>query len=174
MAVDPATGVLSLTVPGPAGPLSQPIAINLGAPNTLDGTTQFGGDFSPQTITDGSSLGKLQNVEIGEDGTVSAIFDNGEIREVYKIPLADVVNPEGMTPIDGNAFQLSGTSGDLRLAFAGSSGIGSIQANALEGANVDIAEELTTLIETQRAYSSNATVIQTADEMLEEVTRLGR
>ncbi|MEE4211519.1 MAG: flagellar hook protein FlgE [Parvularcula sp.] len=169
-----ATGTLSITVPGPAGPATQTIDIVLGAEGTLEGVTQFGGDFTPQTNTDGSSLGKLQNVEIGEDGTVSAIFDNGEVRAIYRIPLADVINPEGMTPIDGNAFQLSGTSGDLRLAFAGTNNIGSIQSNALEGANVDIAEELTTLIETQRAYSSNATVIQTADEMLEEVTRLGR
>lgn len=169
-----AQGSFVIQVPGPAGPASQNITISLGAEGGLNGITQFGGDFTPQTSVDGSALGELQQIDIEEDGTLVAIFDNGEVRPVYQIPLTDVISPEGLTPIDGNAFILSAESGDLRVAIAGGNNIGTISAGALEGANVDVAEELTSLIETQRAYSSNATIVQTADEMLEEVTRLGR
>lgn len=168
---DEATGSVTIQLPGPA---AQEITLSLGDEGGLNGITQFGGDFTPQTNIDGSALGELQRVDIEEDGTLVAIFDNGEVRPVYQIPLADVINPEGLTPQDGNAFTLSADSGDLRVAIAGTNNIGSISAGALEGANVDVAEELTTLIETQRAYSSNATVVQTADEMLEEITRIGR
>lgn len=166
-----ADGTFELVLPGPA---AQTITFNLGQQNALNGITQFGGDFTPQSAVDGSALGELQQIDIEEDGTLVAIFDNGEIRPVYQIPLVDVINPEGLTPVDGNAFTLSATSGALRVAIAGTNNTGTISSGALEGANVDIAQELTTLIETQRAYSSNATVVQTADEMLEEVTRLGR
>ncbi|MEM9839107.1 MAG: flagellar hook protein FlgE [Pseudomonadota bacterium] len=169
-----ADGTIELQVPGPAGPASQTITIALGSQGGLNGITQFGGDFTPQTSVDGSALGELQQIDIQEDGTLVAIFDNGEVRPVYQIPLVDVINPEGLSPIDGNAFLLSADSGDLRVGIAGGNNIGSISSGALEGANVDVAEELTSLIETQRAYSSNATVVQTADEMLEEVTRIGR
>ena len=165
-------GTFDLTVPGGSG--TQTITIGLGAQNSLSGITQFGGDFTPVSSIDGSALGQLQEIDIRDDGTMVAIFDNGEIRPVYQIPLVDVINPEGLNPVDGNAFELSADSGDLRVAIAGSNNIGTISSGALEGANVDVAEELTSLIETQRAYSSNATVVQTADEMLEEVTRLGR
>ncbi|MEM1380809.1 MAG: flagellar hook protein FlgE [Pseudomonadota bacterium] len=167
-------GTIDIDLPGPAGPASQTITINLGSQGGLNGITQFGGDFTPQTSVDGSALGELQQIDIEEDGTLVAIFDNGEVRPVFQIPLTDVINPEGLTAIDGNAFLLSSTSGDLRVAIAGGNNIGTITSGALEGANVDVAEELTSLIETQRAYSSNATVVQTADEMLEEVTRIGR
>jgi flagellar hook protein FlgE len=167
-----ADGTFELTVPGGSG--TQTISISLGSENGLNGITQFGGDFTPQTNIDGSPLGKLQEIDIDDAGTMFAIFDNGEVRPIYQIPLVDVINPEGLTAIDGNAFSLSANSGDLRVATAGTNNTGSISAGALEGANVDIAEELTTLIETQRAYSSAATVVQTAAEMLEEVNRIGR
>ncbi|NNU17419.1 flagellar hook protein FlgE [Parvularcula sp. ZS-1/3] len=166
-----ADGTFEIVLPGAAG---QTIELGFGAENQLNGVTQFGGDFTPQTNVDGSALGELQQIDIQEDGTLVAIFDNGEIRPVYQIPLVDVINPEGLDPVDGNAFTLSADSGDLRVATAGTNNTGTISSGALEGANVDVAEELTTLIETQRAYSSNATIVQTADEMLEEVTRLGR
>ncbi|MCK5750381.1 MAG: flagellar hook-basal body complex protein, partial [Oricola sp.] len=135
--------------------------------------TQFAGDYNPETFADGSGLGELEAIDINEQGIMIAVFSTGERRPIYEIPLADVVNPDGLTPGDGNVFSLSASSGALRLAAAGN-GVGEVNAGALEGANVDIATELTSLIETQRAYSSNATVVRTADEMLEEVTRIKR
>lgn len=152
----------------------QVITIDIGDENAVGGITQFAGDYSPETFSDGAPLGALQAIEITDDGIMIAVFDTGERRPVYQIPLADVTNPNGLAVTDGNAFLLSAQSGDLRLGGALTGGLGSVNQQSLEASNVDISEELTSLIETQRAYSSNATVVRTADEMLEEVTRLKR
>jgi flagellar hook protein FlgE len=116
----------------------------------------------------------MRGVEIGDDGTVFAIFDSGARLASFIIPVADLANPNGLQPIDGNAFQLTRNSGTFRLFNPGEGPSGELRSNALEVANVEIAQEITSIIETQRAYSSNATVIRTADEMLEEATRLKR
>jgi flagellar hook protein FlgE len=162
------TAVVNLPATG------EPITINLGAANTLAGITQFDGDYLPETLADGAPLGELEALEVQEDGTMVALFNTGERRPVFRIPLADLANEDGLTAIDGNAFKLSADSGAFRLKVAGAAGMGQIEGGALEGSNVDMSTELTSLIETQRAYSSNATIIRTADEMLEEVTRLKR
>jgi flagellar hook protein FlgE len=165
----PAAGTFDLTLAS-----GQTINIELGAAGTYGGVTQFAGDYLPETFADGAPLGRLQTLDVTEDGTMVAVFDTGERRPVFQIPLADVVNADGLTAIDGNAYRLSAESGAFRLQTAGGGGLGQVKSAALEGSNVDMAEELTSLIETQRAYSSNATVVRTADEMLEEVTRLKR
>lgn len=170
--VDPATGKLTLNAN--AGGTTQPIEISLGQPGSFDGVTQFASDFNPKTGKNGATVGELQSVEVTESGMLVGVFSNNTRRNLWQIPLADVINPDGLTPSDGNTFKLSATSGDLRLYDAGSNGAGSIAGGALEGSNVDIAEELTDMIVTQRAYSTNAKIIQAADEMLEEVARLKR
>lgn len=76
--------------------------------------------------------------------------------------------------IDGNAYRLSNSSGDMVLNLAGEGAAGSIKSYSLENANVDLAKEMTDLIQTQRNYSSNAKVITSADEMLQEVNNLKR
>lgn len=152
----------------------QVISVDIGDENSVGGITQFAGDYDPETFSDGAPLGELQAIEINREGVLIAVFNTGERRPVYQIPLAEVTNPDGLTAVTGNAFELSAQSGDLRLGGALAGGRGAVNANSLEASNVDISEELTSLIETQRAYSSNATVVRTADEMLEEVTRLKR
>ncbi|WP_428410369.1 flagellar hook protein FlgE [Hyphococcus sp.] len=167
-ALNAAAGTFDVTLP-----TGQVINVSIGAEDTFNGVTQFAGDYNPETFADGAALGELEAIDINEQGIMIAVFSTGERRPIYEIPLADVVNPDGLTPQDGNVFTLSASSGALTLNSAGN-GVGEVNAGALEGANVDIATELTSLIETQRAYSSNATVVRTADEMLEEVTRLKR
>lgn len=168
-ALNPVDGTFDITLTN-----GQVVTVSTGAEGDFRGVTQFAGDYLAETIADGAPLGQLQNLDVDENGVMIAIFDNGERRPVFEIPLADVTNPNGLKPEDGNVFTLSADSGAFRLQGANSQGLGQINAGALEAANVDIAEELTSLIETQRAYSSNATVVRTADEMLEEVTRLKR
>jgi flagellar hook protein FlgE len=89
------------------------------------------------------------------------------------LPLATVQNPDGMTRLNGNAFALSNESGSVSINKAGVSG-GVISSNSLEGSNVDLAEQFTKMITTQRAYSAAGKIITTADEMLQEVTQLKR
>lgn len=164
-----AQGTIALPVSG-----TQTVELFVGAVDTYGGISQFDGDYTPTTSRDGARSGQLSTLEMQEDGTLIAIFDNGGQRPVWQVPLADVENPDGMTIQDGSAFLPGNESGPVRLYSPGDAGIGTIRAGALENANVDIAQELTELIQTQRVYSSNATIVRTADEMLEEAVRLKR
>jgi flagellar hook protein FlgE len=122
----------------------------------------------------GSSVGGLIRYELDEAGTLFGVFDNGQRRPLYEIPVAVVANPHGMIEMKGNAYGLSGESGAFLASQANSGSVGAINAGALEAANVDISKEMTDLIEAQRAYSTNAKVVTTVDEMMEETTRLKR
>ncbi|MFV0292829.1 MAG: flagellar hook protein FlgE, partial [Paracoccus sp. (in: a-proteobacteria)] len=168
-AYDPATGTLGLTVAG--GPLSVHIG-TLGGPT---GLSQLSNSFSPVNISkNGSPVGQLTTVEIDEDGFLKATYDTGFVKTLYQVPLVDVPNPNGLITLDAQAFKISPTSGSFFLWDAGDGPTGSIQGYAREASTTDVAEELTHMIQTQRAYSSNAKVIQTVDEMLQETTNIKR
>lgn len=170
---DTATGQATVDVGTPGNP--QIVTIDFGAPDTFTGMTQFAGDYTPLKIgADGSGTGSLVRTEIDERGDVYGVFDNGMRKALYNIPLAEVPNPDGLTTTDGNAFLLSRSSGPVRLSGAGMGSAGTITAGALESSNVEVAQELTDLIQTQRAYSSNAKIVTTVDEMLDETMRLKR
>jgi flagellar hook protein FlgE len=172
-AFDAATGTATLTMDNGAVP--QTFTLEIGAPNTFDGVTQFAGDYSPLNVTaDGSASGTLTRTEITESGDVFGIFDNGMRRPLFSIPLAVVPNPNGLLATNGNAYLLSNESGPFELATPSVGGTGRITSGALESSNVEIAEELTSLIQIQRAYSSNAKIVTTVDEMLDETMRIKR
>lgn len=172
-ALDPTTGQATVTIDNGAAP--QEINVNLGSPGDFTGITQFSGDYTTQQIDkNGAAAGKLASVEISDDGTVYGLFNNGAKRALYQVPLATLTNPNGLTPRDGNTFGVTKDAGSFRLVDSNSGFAGKINNGTLERSNVDIAEELTSLIETQRAYSSNAKIITTSDEMLEETTRIKR
>lgn len=171
--VDPATGMVSLTINN--GTTPQTLNISLGAPDRFDGITQFSGDYTPPEMTDdGNETGSLIRAEMSENGVLYGVFDTGERRALFEVPLANVANPDQMRSVDGNAYVATRDSGALRLNTAMTNGVGSISSGTLEGANVDIAEELTDLIQTQRAYASSAKIITTSDEMLDETLRIKR
>ncbi|ETX16316.1 flagellar hook protein [Roseivivax halodurans JCM 10272] len=170
---DADTGIATLTMDDGAEP--HEIKLSLGTPDSTDGITQFAGDFSGLSAeVDGTAAGSMVRSEITDSGDVYGIFDSGARKLLYSVPLATVTNPDGLSQADGNAFQLSSSSGPLELARAGESGAGAISAGALEGSNVEVAEELTDLIVAQRAYSSNAKIVTTSDQMLEETLSLKR
>ena len=151
------------------------LAFNVGTVGLTDGITQFAGAFSVDFLDqDGVRFGSFTNVVIGEDGIVSAVFDNGEQQAIYQIPLARFANPNGMVPRNGNAYIQSDRSGLVLLLQPNTGGAGVVESQALESSTVDIAEEFTNMIVTQRAYSASARIITTADEMLEELIRVAR
>jgi len=119
-------------------------------------------------------LVQVQTIEVSEDGRVQAIYNTGIRRDLYQIPVAEVSNPDGMTAAGNQAYRVSADSGDVYLWDAGDGPAGDISGYSLMESNTDIAAELTSLIETQRAYSSNAKIVQTVDEMLQETTNLKR
>ena len=168
-AYNAADGSLALTVDG--GPLTMTIG-KVGDPN---GLTQLSDNFAPTSITkDGSPVGNLTSVEVDDNGYVSATYDTGFIRRIYQIPLVDVPNTNGLISLSNQAYQVSPSSGSFFLWDAGDGPTGTVEGYAREASTTDVAGELTALIQTQRAYSSNAKVIQTVDEMLQETTNIKR
>lgn len=168
-AYNPADGTLALTVAG--GPLS----VGIGKTGDPNGLTQLSDNFTPVQITkNGSPVGNLTTVEVDEKGYLNATYDTGFTRRLYQIPIVDVPNPNGLLSMSNMTYQVSPDSGSFYLWDAGSGPTGSIQGYSREGSKTDVAAELTNLIQTQRAYSSNAKLIQTVDEMLQETTNIKR
>lgn len=166
---DPATGELSFNV------VSGPMNAFVGTSGGSNGITQLSAPFSPFSVTkDGSPIGDLQSVEISDQGYLEAVYNSGFRRVIYQIPVADVPNANGLEALNNQAYTISSKSGDVYLWDAGTGPAGAYSGYALMESTTDIASELTSLIETQRAYSSNAKIIQTVDEMLQETTNLKR
>jgi flagellar hook protein FlgE len=168
-AYNAADGTLALNVAG--GPLT----VTIGRTGDPNGLTQLSDTFAPVSISkDGSPVGNLTAVEVDENGYISATYDTGFIRRIYQIPLVDVPNTNGLLALNNQTFQVSPQSGSFFLWDAGDGPTGAVVGFAREGSTTDVAAELTNLIQTQRAYSSNATVIRTVDEMLQETTNIKR
>ena len=166
---DATTGTAQITV------ADGPIDILIGSPGEAGGMTQLDAEFAPTTIiANGSPAGSLTGLEFDADGYLSGIYDTGQRVVLYKVPVVDVPNPNGLTALDNQAFAISGESGRAYLWDANSGPVGSVMGSTMQESTVDIARELTGLIQTQRAYSSNATIIKTVDEMLQETTNLKR
>jgi flagellar hook protein FlgE len=168
-AYDPATGRITVTT------ASGPLQIEIGSPGGGSALTQLSATFAPLAITkDGAPIGTLSTVQIDERGVLTAVFDSGFRRPLYQIPIADVPNYRGLNAVGNQAFAVSQDSGDIYLWDAGDGPVGETIGFALSESTTDIAAELTDLIQTQRAYSSNAKILQTVDEMLQETTNIIR
>lgn len=168
-AYDNVDGTLIVNVDG------GPIEIDIGVIGQSDALTQLSDTFAPVSITkDGSPVGNMTSVNVDGNGYVHATFDTGVTRTIYQVPLVDLPNPNGMVSLDSQTFQPSVDSGSFFLWDAGDGPTGDIVAFAREESTTDVANELTAMIQTQRAYSSNAKVIQTVDEMLQETTNIKR
>lgn len=162
-------GTIDMTLP------SGPVEVFIGRPGTTQGLAQIGQAFQTQNVdVNGSPAGELQSIEISADGELEAIYNSGARRALFKIPVAVVANPNGLMAIDNQSFRVTRDSGSLYLWDPGSGPAGDVVGYTLMESNTDIATELTNLIETQRAYSSNAKIVQTVDEMLQETTNLKR
>ena len=135
--------------------------------------TSYAGDYEVAKIDqNGTPVGKLAGVTVTDTGTVQLMFTNGAMRNAYRIPLATFPNVDGLTPESGGVFQQSLYSGNPSVVFAKTAGAGTIVAESLETSTVDIAQELTDMIMTQNAYTSNVKVITTADQMMQELNRI--
>ena len=166
---DAATGKVGVAVAG--GPLD----LTIGKPGDADGMTQLSDSFALTNVTkNGSPVANVTSVQIDEKGDLYAVYDQGFTRRIYQIPLVDVPNVNGLISNSNQTYQVSPASGPLFLWDAGDGPTGSVLGFAREESATDVAAELTQLIQTQRAYSSNAKVIQTVDEMLQETSNIKR
>ncbi len=168
-AYDPATGAISLSVGGGT------IALDIGELGEANGMTQLASTFSPVAISkNGTTVATLTSVEVDEKGFLYGVYDQGFTRRIYQLPVVDVPNPNGLIALNDQSYQISPESGPFYLWDAGDGPTGSTVGYSREESATDVAAELTQLIQTQRAYSSNAKVIQTVDEMLQETTNIKR
>lgn len=157
------------------GSESAAISLFLGNYNSKDGLQQLAGDYQLNYLSqNGNKFGNFSGVSIGEDGIVTAQFDNGVTTPIFMIPVASFVNPNGMESMTGNVFQQTDVSGLPTVREAGSAGAGTIAGASLEGSTVDLGEEFTSMITTQRAYSAASKIITTADDMLDELVNIKR
>lgn len=167
---DPTNDQLTDEEPITVGPLADDQEIEL-----TFSMSQMGDEFTTQEAeTNGSEPSTIDSIEVSEDGIVSAQYENGSLRQLYRIPLADVPSPDQLKVLSGNVFTESAESGDVRIGFPEQGGNGKIISSALENSNVDIAEELTTMIESQRTYTANSKTFQTGSELMELLVNLKR
>lgn len=155
---------LSFTIPG-------------GSEFTLDlaGTSQLVGDYSVRkATTNGMPAGDPDSVEITRDGLIYGVYGDGTRVPLYQIPLAKVTSPNLLTPLAGNVFAPSAGSGNIEIGFAQSTGVGAIRSQMLEQSTVDLAGELTEMIDAQRSYTANSKVFQTGSELMDVLVNLKR
>lgn len=135
--------------------------------------SQFDSDYTVLfSDQNGAELGLRTGIDIDRDGFVIARFSNGATSQLYKLPLVTFANPNGLQEVSGTAYTETEESGEENLREAGSGGAGFLEASTVEISNVDLADEFSRLIITQRAYSANTKVINTVDQMTEELLRL--
>lgn len=137
--------------------------------------TQLAALGSIAAITqDGSATGQLSGLTVGEDGIITGSYSNGQVKAIAQIAIVSFANPEGLERVTGTMFKQSVNSGLAQLGAAASGGRGIMAPGTLEMSNVDLAEEFTNLIRTQRGFQANSRVITTSDEMLQEIVNLKR
>ncbi len=113
-----------------------------------------------------------QGVSIGADGTLSFTYSSGASVAAYDIPLANVASPDNLASVNGNAYTATASSGPIFLGSANSGGFGAIKSSSLESSTVDIATELTDMIQAQSAYEANSKVFQTGANILDVLNNL--
>jgi flagellar hook protein FlgE len=139
----------------------------------ISGMTQSASDYSVGTINqDGAELGLRTGIAIDTDGNVVASFSNGLTQNLARIPIATFTNPNGLQERTGNVYIQTSDSGAYNLRDAGTAGAGNIATSSLEASNVDLADEFSRMIVTQRAYSAGTKIISTTDQMLTELLQL--
>jgi flagellar hook protein FlgE len=164
---------VSTMPPGYTFPTGDTWSVDFPAPGTLGAVTQFGGEQTAQLATqNGNASGTLENFTIGGDGVISGAFSNGLSEPIAQLALATFANPTGLVD-DGNLmYSASSNSGQPAIGTSGTGGRGTLLGGALEGSNVDLATELTDMIEAQEAYQANTKVVSTTSAALQSLVQM--
>ena len=119
-------------------------------------------------------IGNLRSFAIGDDGTLSGVFSNGETAVLAQLGITTFSNPAGLLSAGSSRFRGTNASGQALVGVPNSSGRGGISAGTLEMSNVDLSEEFTNLIIAQRGFQANSRIITVSDEMIQELVNLKR
>lgn len=136
--------------------------------------TQLSYDFTVRASVNGNAPSEVERIQVSGDGIVYAQYENGDLVPMYRLAMATVESPDELRVISGNVYAQSTNSGIVILGFPGANGMGSIVSGALENSTVDIAEELTRMIESQRTYTANSKVFQTGSDLMDVLVNLKR
>jgi flagellar hook protein FlgE len=123
---------------------------------------------------DGYTMGSLTGFSIGIDGIIQGNYDNGITVDLARLALASFQNPSGLIQAGSSLYQVSNNSGQPLVGAPGDAGMSALTPSSLEMSNVDLSEEFTDMIVTQRGFQANSRIITTSDEMLQELVNLKR
>ncbi len=172
---DPATGAVAtggtgaLTVALPGGLPDLAISMDFAQ------VTQFASVDSLSALSqNGFDTGQLEQFTVDNAGIITGSYSNGRILTIGQLAMSSVTNPAGLNREGGNYYSESPNSGLIQVGVAGVAGRGRVLSGTLEASNVDLSQEFTALITTQRGYQANARVVTTSDEMLQELLNLKR
>lgn len=163
--------------PDDAGnPYRQTLNINLGTIGSQKNTiTQSASQSSTKAFyQDGYTMGYLDNFKIDSTGTITGVYSNGTNRIIGQLALASFTNQGGLEKAGENTYVESNNSGMANIGTSGIAGKGSLLAGSLEMSNVDLTEQFTDMIVTQRGFQASSKTIQTADTLLDTVMNLKR
>lgn len=148
---------------------AQTIALNLGTYGSSQGVTQYAGTtYKLEGLTqDGVPPGSFSSVTMQDNGNVIVNYDNGQTRTIAQIPIVTFNAPDQLQRQNGQAFTATLASGTPLANAAGENGAGTLVTSSVEGSNVDIATEFSDLIVAQQAYSANAKVVTTGNQMMQ-------
>ena len=170
----PANGKVTFA-PGAGATPTPGFTLDLGLPGGTQSLTQFGGVSSATALDqDGQATGTLRSFAVGNDGTVSGVFSNGESKALAQLALASFANAGGLVKEGDNHMRADNNSGLPQIGTPGGAGKGNLAAGTLEMSNVDLAQEFTNLIIAQRGFQANSRIISTSDELLQELVNLKR
>ncbi|WP_177528832.1 flagellar hook protein FlgE [uncultured Treponema sp.] len=157
-------------------PYRHTFSLSLGTIGSMENTiTQAASKSTTKAnFQDGYKLGYLDNFKIDQSGTITGVYSNGSVRTIGQVAMASFTNQGGLEKKGDNTYAESINSGMANIGESGTQGKGSMLAGTLEMSNVDLTEQLTDMIVTQRGFESNAKTIQTGDSMLETVINLKR
>jgi flagellar hook protein FlgE len=157
-------------------PLRQTFNLNLGTVGSaVDTVTQYAENNSTKAFKqNGYPMGYLETYKIDQSGIITGVYSNGTNRMLGQLALASFTNPGGLEKAGESTYVISNNSGDPNVSEAGVAGKGKFIAGALEMSNVDLAEQFTDMIVTQRGFQANSKTIQTSDQMLQELMTLKR
>ena len=155
------------------GVAAQQITVGIGGTTGSGAITQA---VSPSVVssidTNGTPFGSLSAISIGQNGMVTATFNNGTTRQIAQVALATFPNVDGLTAVNGDAYLASQDAGEFSLKTAGTGGAGTLSSSTLETSTVDLSSEFTNLIIAQQAYDASSKVITTADQMTQALLQV--
>ncbi len=164
------------TIPAGQAAVRQTFNLNIGQVGAYrDAITQFAETSSTKAIKqNGYTMGYLESFKIDQSGVITGVYTNGTNRTIGQIALATFPNQGGLEKAGENVYMMSNNSGDPNIGPSGIAGKGKVIAGTLEMSNVDLAEQFTDMIVTQRGFQANSRTITTSDQMLQEVLSLKR